>query len=202
MFWQITSFPTCGHHVFLSHCAEDREDLVLRVYDDLQQRGVVPWLDQADYSYGRDSRTALRDGLLKSRHVVFFVTLAMMDHRRGWCPMELAYADLIQANLFYQGGPLLNVVLPLFFLDPADPELLRTVGGALRDRGRFHRPSDGDAALWAVDQIVSFLRREQELARELAEVAIPGRGVYDDLAGRPGLLARVTTFDPRPIPVL
>lgn len=202
MFWQISSFPSCGYHVFLSHCAADRDDLVHRVYDELEARGVVPWLDREDYYYGRDSRTALRDGLLKSRHTVFFITLAMMDYRRGWCSMELAYADLIQANLLYRGGPLLNVVLPLFFLDQADPELVRTVWGTLRDRGRFHRPSDGDAALWAVDQIVAFLLREQELAQDLAKDMIAGQPFADDLADRPGLGARVTSFAPRPLPLL
>lgn len=201
MFWQISSFPSCSYHVFLSHCAGDRDDLVHRVYDELENRDVVSWLDREDYYYGRDSRAALRDGLLKCRHTVFFITLAMVDYRRGWCAMELAYADLLQANLFHPGGTLLNVVLPLFFLDQADPELMRTIWGTLRDRGRFHRPSEGDTVSWAVDQIVSFLRREQTLALDLAKEMIPGRAVHGDLAGRPGLLARVTTFDPVPIPL-
>ncbi len=137
------------------------------VYDELQRCGIIPWLDREDYYYGRDSRTALRDGLLRSRHIVFFVTLAMMDYRRGWCPMELAYADLLQTNLFYAGGTLLNLELPLFFLDRADPELPRTIWGALRDRGHFHHPSDGDPVAWAVNQIVAFLRREQKLVLDL-----------------------------------
>jgi len=170
------------------------------VYDELKRRGVVPWLDREDYYYGRDSRTALRDGLLKSRHTVVFITRGMMDYRRGWCSMELAYADIIQANLLHQGGTLLNFVLPLFFLDRADPELMRTVWGSLQDRGHFHRPSDGNEVEWSVDQIVAFLRREQTLAQDLAKVAIPGQLLHDQLAGRLGFVERVTTFDPGPIP--
>lgn len=128
MFWQIVSFPICEHHVFLSHCAADRDWLIHPVYDHLTRRGVVPWLDRDDYYYGRDSRTALRDGLLKSRHVVFFVTRAMLEYSRGWTALELAFADILQSNLTYRGGPLVNVILPLFFVDPADSDLSRFIG--------------------------------------------------------------------------
>jgi len=200
MFWRISSYPRCEYHVFLSHCAADRLTLVNPVYDELRRRKVIPWLDREDYYYGRDSRTALRDGLLRSRHVVFFVTLGMMDYRRGWCPMELAYSDLLQANLVHPGGPLLNFEFPLIFLDRADTELPRTAWGALRDRGKFHHPSDGDPVTWAVDQIAGFLHREQDLALDMAKVVLPGQPVHDALSDRPGLLERVTQFDPSPIP--
>lgn len=200
MFWQITSYPRCEYHVFLCHCAIDGPTLVHPVYDELMRRKIIPWLDREDYYHGRDSRTSLRDGLLRSRHVVFFVTLGMMDYRRGWCPMELAYSDLLQVNLIHPGGPLLNVELPLIFLDRADPELPRTAWDALRDRGRFHLPSDGDAVTWAVDQIAAFLHREQALALDMAKVVVPGRPVHDALSGRSGLVERVTQFDPSPIP--
>jgi hypothetical protein len=200
MVWQITSYPRCEYHEFLSHCAIDRSTLVHCVYDELMRRRIVPWLDREDYYYGRDSRTALRDGLLRSRHVVFFVTLGMMDYRRGWCPMELAYSDLLQANLIHAGGPLLNFELPLFFLDRNDVDLSRSAWDTLRDRGIFHHPSDGDPVNWAVDQIVAFLHREQDLALDMARVVVPGQPVYDALASRHGLVERITQFDPGPIP--
>jgi hypothetical protein len=199
MFWQITSYPRCDHHIFLSHCGIDRPWLVHRVYKELQQRKIVAWLDQEDYYYGRDSRTALRDGLLKSRHVVFFITRGMMEYTRGWCPMELAYSGLLQANLINPGGPVLNYELPLFFLDQADAELPRTVWNQLRDRGIFHHPPKGDPAIWAVDQIVAFLRREQDLSLDMAKVVVPGQPVHDALNVRHGLVERVTQFHPSPI---
>jgi hypothetical protein len=200
MFWQISSYPRCEYHAFLSHCAIDRRWLVHPVYDQLKRMRIIPWLDREDYYYGRDSRTALRDGLLRSRHVVFFVTLGMMAYRRGWCQMELAYSDLLQANLVHAGGPLLNFELPLIFLDRADRELSRTAWDALRDHGRFHHPSDGDPVGWAVDQIAAFLRREQALALDMAKVIVPGQPVHDALSNRAGLVERVTQFDPSPIP--
>ena len=97
MFWQIASYPFCEFHVFLSHCAEDRDWLILPVYDALAQRGIIPWLDREDYYYGRDSRSALRDGLLRSRHVVFFITQAMLDNSRGWCAWNLHTATSCSA---------------------------------------------------------------------------------------------------------
>jgi hypothetical protein len=124
----------------------------------------------------------------------------MMDYRRGWCPMELAYSDLMQANLTYPGGNLLNFELPLIFLDRTNSELPRTVWDALRDHGKFHDPSDGDPVTWAVDQIAAFLHREQDLALDMAKVVAPGEPVYDALTRRPGLVDRVTRFDPSPIP--
>jgi len=120
VFWKVDSYPVCTRHVFLSHCREDYDDLVRPVYDALKSEGVVGWLDREDYTYGRDSRTALRDGVLRSRHVVFFITPAMISTGRGWCVFELAYAEILQANLLHAGGPLLNVFLPLFFLPQSD----------------------------------------------------------------------------------
>lgn len=146
MRWSIDYFPKCSHHVFLSHCAEDRANLVIPVYDALTAAGVSAWLDQVDYTYGRDSRTALKDGVLKSRHVVFFVTPDMISTGRGWCVFELAYAEILQANLLHPGGPLANVFLPLFFLPLTDPTLPRTVWQATRDRGNFLEPKRGPKA--------------------------------------------------------
>jgi hypothetical protein len=199
MFWQISSFPRCRHHAFLSHCAIDRPNLVYPVFEELKRRAIVPWLDRDDYYYGRGSRAALRDGLLLSRHIVFFVTIGMLKYSRGWCPMELAYSDLLQANLLHLGGPLLNYERPLFFLDQADTELPRTVWNQLRDRGIFHHPSNGNPVNWAVNQITAFLQREQLLAMNLATALTPGEPNHDAVIGRLGLVDRVTQFHPSPI---
>jgi hypothetical protein len=200
MFWQITAYPRCRHHVFLSHCAIDRTWLVHPVHEELKRRMIVPWLDRDDYYYGRGSRIALRDTLLQSRHVVYFVTLGLMDYKRGWCAMEAAYSDLVQANLVYPGGTLLNFELALFFLDGADAELPRTVWDKFRDNGRFHHPSNGDQVGWAVEEIAAFLQREQILALDRAKELLPGRPIYDASVGTPGLIDRITRFDPSPIP--
>jgi hypothetical protein len=203
--WSIDYFPGCTHHAFLSHCREDRADLVIPVYEALTTTGVTAWLDQVDYTYGRDSRTALKDGVLYSRHVVFFVTPAMISTGRGWCVFELAFAELLQAAL-HRGEPLVNVFLPLFFLPQSDPALPRTVWQATRDRGNFLEPKRGPKAKarrveWAVEQVVQFLGNEEKRSADMAARAAADRTFRQELAKPPGLLQRVTRFDPNPLTV-
>lgn len=200
MFWQITSYPTCGFHVFLSHCAEDRAWLVIPVYEELIRRGIIPWLDRHDYYYGRDSRVALRDGLLRCRHSIFFITLAMMEHRRGWCAMELAYSNLLRDNFVRSGGPLMNYELPLFLLDPADARIPRSCWNKSRDIGVFLQEPKADPVKWACDQIQAFLRREQLLALDLAKASKSSKSLRNEIQLCSGLERRVTRFDPVPVP--
>jgi hypothetical protein len=162
MLWRIQFFPRCTHHVLLSHCREDREGLVFPLDEGLRRQGIIPWLDRHDYPYGRTSFDALRDGVLRSRHVVFLITDAMLSQPRGWSVLELAWADLLQENLREAGGELQAVILPLFFLPPDDGRLLRSVWQPARDRAAFHLPQDGDLVMWASAQINRFLLRETQ----------------------------------------
>lgn len=196
MFWRIQSFPPCRYHVFLSHAREDHDSLVRPVYDALTGGSVVPWLDREDYYYGRDSRTALRDGILRSRHVVFFVTPAVLASGRGWCAFELAYAEVMQSSFVTAGGMLANVVLPLFFLPQDDPALPRSVWQATRDRGRFYDAGSADPVTWAYTEITRFLRDEQQLADEVLAVAGRDKIFRKQLLTTPGLWERVAQFDP------
>jgi hypothetical protein len=198
MFWQIASFPKCEHHVFLSHCREDSAGLVRPVYDRLTAAGVVPWLDQEDYYYGRDSRSALRDGLLRSRHVVFFVTEAMLTTARGWSVFELAFTEVLELNFQVTGGQLAHLLLPLFLVPQTHPDLPRTVWQAVRDRGRFHNPdADGDAVQWCDRVVREFISHEQQLAKNMAEATRVDAAFAARLKAVPGLFDRVTKFHPR-----
>src|SRR5690554_4175430 len=80
--WRIEYWPKCIAEVFLSHCAEDRSGLVLPVYEELKRRGVIPWIDRHHYPASREAFEALREGLLKCRHVVYFITPAMLRQGR------------------------------------------------------------------------------------------------------------------------
>lgn len=197
MLWQLTGFPRCAHHIFLSHCAEDRDTIVSPVHQRLLVNGVLPWLDQEDYYYGRDSRTALRDGILASRHVVFFITDAVLSTARGWCVFELAFAELLELTLQVSGGKLANVILPLFLVPQSDERLPRSVWQAVRDRGRFHQPADGDPVEWCHNEVRGFLLREQALSREVSQFARQDSKLADGLHRTPGLFDRVTRFHPR-----
>ena len=192
MLWQLMSFPKCQNHVFLSHCREDRDALVRPVYKSLSEYGVISFIDVADYYYGRDSRSALKDGILDSRHVVFFITDALLNNTRGWCVLELAFAEMLDSNFHFRGGKLANAYLPLFLIPQADERLPRSVWQVVRDRGRFFDPvADGDPAVWCSLQIREFLQRESqlsqnwgtlarrnlELTKELSDCPISGVGV-------------------------
>lgn len=197
MFWQVASYPKCDYHVFLSHCQEDRDGLVEPVHKSLIAKGLKPFLDIEDYYYGRESRVALRDGILDSRHVIFFITDAMLNSARGWCVMELAFAELLDANLIHRGGKLANVILPLFFVPQSDPRLPRSVWQLIRDRGRFcdvFEPSD--TVTWCSDQISEFLIREAKITRNVAQIARQNATFLNDLLRVTGLHNRVTKFQP------
>lgn len=193
MFWQITGFPPCSHHAFLSHSQEDRESLVLPVQKALQDCGLVTWLDRDDYSYGRSSRDALRHGILCSRHVVFFVTDAMLASPRGWCVLELALAELLESNMQISGGQLANIALPLFLVPQDDPRLPRSVWQVTRDRGHFHRPThDGSAVEWCQQEVAGFLERERQLSDQLLDQTKRDKLLAKQIKSRPGLFERVT----------
>ena len=201
MLWQLTSLPECRHHVFLSHSREDHETLVRPVYDRLLAAGVKPWLDRTDYTYGRDSRTALRDAILDCRHVAFFVTDAMLKSGRGWCALELGYAELLQANLHERGGILANVALPLFLVSQTSRRLPRSVWQIARDRGAFCPVTTGTGRIdWCVRQVLHFLEDEAVLAEKWLRVAEADPGFGRRLRSTPGLLDRVTKFAPSRIP--
>jgi len=197
MRWQLSSFPKCTHHAFLSHCAEDRAAFAEPLHRKLQRNAVEAWIDQSDYYYGRDSRTALKDGILRSRHAIFLITDAMLNHSRGWCHLELGYSELIQTNLTTRGGNYCNNMLPLFFVDQTDPRLPRSVWQASRDRGRFcpafavRRQVD-----WAYSEILGYLQREQSLAANYRAECGASPKLRDDLAAIPGLQDRITKFHP------
>ena len=201
MGWIIDYFPPCRHHVFLSHSREDHDTLVRPVYERLVAAGVAPWIDRHHYPYGRDSRSALQASVLDCRHVVFFVTPAMLASPRGWCVLELGYAEILQSNLHAPGEPLAHLFLPLFFVPQSDAALPRTVWQAVRDRGAFHDPTrTPDALGWATDEICQFLRREERLASNWKARARRDADSRDALSTTNGLRQRVTHFAPVPLP--
>ncbi|MBI2806991.1 MAG: toll/interleukin-1 receptor domain-containing protein [Planctomycetes bacterium] len=199
MLWQILSFPPCKHHVFLSHCREDREGLVIPVANTLRALGIIPWLDQHDYPYGRASFHALRDGILECRHTVFLVTANLLAQPRGWANIELGWASLLQENLLIQGGTLQNVILPLVFVSQSNRRLPRSIWETLRDRAVFHKR--GRPVTWARDQIARFLEREARRGNDMAELVEQDSHIRARLRERPGLIDRVCARHPalRPI---
>ena len=201
MLWQIRFFPRCSHHVFLSHCREDRDWLVFPLFEALQRCGIVPWLDRHDYPYGRTSFEALRDSVLKCRHTIFLVTTAMLDQPRGWSIVELAWAELIQENLRVAGATLQTIALPLFFLDYADGRIARSAWQPLCERAVFHQPRYGAPVSWATRQIRDFLQREARRGKDVADGVQQDARLRDQLADPPGLFDRVTARYPESLTI-
>ncbi len=197
MRWQISSFPSCRHHVFLSHSQEDRLRLLNPIREKLEAAGVIPWFDQDDYFYGRPSRTALRDGILNSRHTIFFITDAMLNSARGWCVMELTIAELVESNFQVRGATLAHPILPLFLTSQTDERLPRSVWQDLRDQGRFCPTTiDVNPVEWATREILDFLRREEALAKQRETELRRDSKLRDELKQTPGLRERVARFEP------
>jgi hypothetical protein len=110
----------------------------------------------------------------------------------------LAWAELLQDNLIQPGGPaLLNVALPLYFVPPGEERLPRSVWQTGRDRGPF-RPKGASRVEWAVEQVVAFLKRERTFADRMRDHALDIPAFHKALQQRPGLLKRVTEFQPLP----
>jgi len=218
--WRIEYWPCCVADAFLSHCAEDREGLVFPVFQELRNRGIVPWIDRHDYPVGRDAVEALREELLKCRHVVYFLTPAMLRQGRGWASAERILAGTIQQMLRYGDAEIAHVELPLMFVASDDPVFRRSIWRALVDRAgqcphavaseharilpaRF---DDGmrqwqDAHVqWAANMIESFIRQEERWAVELAMRFDQDHRLRQQFAHDENLMRRVLVQAPRPFP--
>lgn len=192
--WEILFWPHCDRHVFLSHCQEDREGLVLPVFEDLRRRGVLPWIDRHHYPLARNALQALREDLLRCRHVVYFLTPSALRNGRGWMATERSFAEAIQRRMTY-GDEIAHVELPLRLLPSNDPPFQRSVWRALADKcpdvpadllrtgrckqffARLIEPLTGTAPLashwsdkhvkWCAETIMRFVTREEQWAIEL-----------------------------------
>ncbi len=200
MLWQLHSFPPCTHHVFLSHCREDRRRLVVPLAARLRQLQILPWIDLHDYTHGRTTFTALRDGILRSRHTIFLVTPSLLAQARGWTTIELAWANSLQENLVEPGGVLQNIMLPLFFCSPKHPGVPACVWECMRDRAIFCPPKTANRVRWAAREIHEFLVREAALGLEVDAMLEQDSRLRKRLKKRAGLIDRVTARYPTPAP--
>jgi hypothetical protein len=216
--WRIEYWPSCEAHIFLSHCAEDRERLILPVYEELKCRHVIPWIDRHDYPAGRDAMEALREELLKCRHVIYFVTDAMLRQGRGWASAERAFAATIQQRLRYFDAEIAHIELPLIFVPVDDPVLQRSVWRGLADkakccphpmprRGSLGRTSSRSQQLqrwreehvqWAAATIESFVRQEERWAVEVGIRLEQDSRLRDEFRGDANLTRRILAQAPRP----
>jgi hypothetical protein len=200
--WTIDYWPRVGCHVFLSHCAEDRERLVLPVYDELCRRQIIPWIDRHDYPLGRNASEALRDEILRCRHVVYFLTMSALRQGRGWSVMERTLAGLAQDQLIWQGTEFQHVELPLLFVEPSQVTLQRSVWQPLLQRSVSYsstRTKNETRRDWSVRKIEAFLKRESDWAEDIRKRLRHNQQARNHFASRVDLLRRLRAVDPAPI---
>lgn len=190
------------------------------MFHELRNRRITPWIDRHDYPIGRDAIEALREELLKCRHVVYFVTPALLRQGRGWASAERVLAATIQHLLRYGADEIAHVELPLLFTARDDPRFQRSIWRALMDKAVLcpnavaperwqHRPPGTDQGIgrwrndhvqWAANTIESFVRQEERWAVELAIRFGQDRRLKEEYAHDENLMRRVLGQAPRPLP--
>ncbi|MCE9604159.1 MAG: toll/interleukin-1 receptor domain-containing protein [Planctomycetia bacterium] len=207
--WQIDFWPECTKHAFLSHCAEDRANLVSPVFEELERRKIAGWFDRHHYPAGRDSFETLREELLGTRHVVYFITPAMLNQGRGWTQIERGYSATIQQLLRYEDIELAHVELPLLFADSTDDVFQRLVYRSLIDKSlRCNIPildaADGywgrNHVEWAADAIESFVHQEEQWAINLAVRFAQDSHLQERFATDDNRRRRILAESPPPFP--
>lgn len=197
--WQISHWPPCEFHVFLSHCAEDRECFVIPLQHELERRQITSWIDRHDYPLGTGACEALREGLLKCRHIIYLVTRETLKRARGWVALEKTYGDMIQSQFRHQELELSHVELPLYFVRHDDGVLSRSIWQTVREKGRFYENTNvatTKAVSWAADQIDKFVRAEEQRGPSVAENVEQDPLMREQFGKDPNQLRRILANDP------
>lgn len=197
--WTINHWPRIGCHVFLSHVAEDRERLVLPVYEALRERQIIPWIDRHDYPLGRRPIETLREEILRCRHVVYFLTPAMLRQGRGWPVMEPTLASLAQEQILWQGAELQHIELPLLFVKANHPVLSRSVWQPLVNKAiqfAVTRAKGESRFDWATRMIARFVDQEAKWAEDIRRRLRHDSAARQNFSESRNLLRRIRGVDP------
>lgn len=176
---------------------------MLPVYEALQSKGLFPWIDQHHYPAGMNSFDALREEIASSRHVVYFITSALLRLRRGWVAVERAYASLMQQHLTFGSIDLCHVELPILFVPQSHPVLLRSIWAPILQRAAIWRGSSRASAgqvEWAAKLIERFVRKEQKWGLDLAENIEIDEELQRLVASDANLRDRIVAAAPAPVP--
>ncbi|MCX6901619.1 MAG: TIR domain-containing protein [Verrucomicrobia bacterium] len=83
--------PSSPLRIFLSYGHDSSEELVLRIYADLKNRGHDVWFDKNEIKFGDEWRRAITDGILQSHRVLSFLS-KHSTRDPGVCRDEIAIA--------------------------------------------------------------------------------------------------------------
>lgn len=199
--WQISHWPKCEFHVFLSHCAEDREHFVIPLQKELERRQITSWLDRHHYPLGTSSHEALREGLLKCRHIIYLITRETLKQARGWVAVEKTYGEVIQSRFRHEELELSHVELPMYFVRRDDKVLVRSIWQSVGEKGQFYvgkNVATRKAIRWTAGQIEEFVRREELRGEQIAEIVKHDPMLTAQFGHDPNLLRRIAASDPNP----
>jgi TIR domain len=202
--WYIEQWPILGFDAFLSHCAEDRETLVIPVYERLRELGVLPWFDRHNFPIAIEPFNALRTNLLRCRHVVYFITRNLLKQGRGWCAAERSLADLVQRQFQIATSSMWTFELPLLLVDPTDPMFLRSSYAPLLPRAQSYtqRQQRGQSRVdWIVAMIQRLLQQQHSETDRLADQLNDDPNLSQFVDGRSGLRKRLSSHLPLRQPV-
>ncbi len=166
MIWGPSSLPAATRHIFLSHSSEDKGWLLDPLDVALRAAGVMPWYDRRHFPLANDGFEALRNGIAECQHVVYLITQATLENRRGWQLLERCFASQVQSLFRAGGNELVRLELPLIFLpnkSASRDALGQSIWQPLLARSLFCPESDAVASVnWAAGHVVRFLLQEQD----------------------------------------
>jgi hypothetical protein len=121
--WQVSLHPSPQFAFFISHVAEDTEDVKqLKAAITAEsgrggQPGLACFLDCENWETGNENGWVIRDYLRKSEFMLAWITPAYLRNKRGWVWFELSYAEILEFgfnNLPQSSGLGLRYIAPLF----------------------------------------------------------------------------------------
>lgn len=93
--------------VFISYARENREPFVMKLVTSLRILGLSVWYDEFNISPGDSIRSAIDEGIAKSRFGVVILSKAYFGKKKFWTKVELD-------ALFTQETPNKKVILPVW----------------------------------------------------------------------------------------
>jgi hypothetical protein len=120
--WFVSRNPAAIQYAFfISHVGEDAAEVgrLKSAIEAYSGRGGRPpltcFLDVANWTIGNENSVVIRKYLLKSAHMVAWISPEYLRSLRGWVWMELAYAELIELSLNSDGYELRQpYIVPVF----------------------------------------------------------------------------------------
>jgi hypothetical protein len=163
---------------------------------------VIPWFDRHHYPSSTDPFVALRNQLIRCRHVVYFITPHLLKQGRGWCAVERSYAELMQRHFECAAQTMWNLEVPLIFAERNDERLARSIWAPLLQKARWfgdRRAARISKIDWAVSEIQLMLQQQHAQIDSIASHIKSDASLNAFIGQYPGLDERLVSRLPDPL---